>query len=183
MDKRTDIISGAERVFEDQGFRGIGVDGILAPSRASTRTLYKHFGSRDGLVVAVLEGRHRDFMGRLADRKESDHPVGHLFEVLEQWMTEHGTRGCMLLRAYSEYAGTNEEIVELVQGQKQEFEREIARRVHGVLGRADAELTTQIWLLFEGATAAASVSDRSVLKSAKRAAAMLLTLAAGNKND
>ncbi|MGR3422008.1 MAG: TetR/AcrR family transcriptional regulator [Paracoccus sp. (in: a-proteobacteria)] len=45
---------GVERVFEEHGFRGLGVDGILGPSRASTRTLYKHFGSRDGLVLAVL---------------------------------------------------------------------------------------------------------------------------------
>lgn len=179
MDKRTDMIAGAALAFEAEGFRGIGVDGILAPSGASTRTLYKHFGSRDGLVLAVLEERHRAFMARLEGRSEVADPVGELFDTLERWLIEHGARGCMLLRARSEYANANEDVVALVRRQKEEFEGEIARRVQTVLGRADAELSTQVWLLFEGATAAASVSDLSVVGVAKRAAAILLTAAQG----
>lgn len=177
MDKRNDMIAGAALAFEAKGFRGIGIDGILAPSGASTRTLYKHFGSRDGLVLAVLERRHRNYMGRLEARGEAADPVGELFDTLEQWLIEHGARGCMLLRARSEYASANEDVVALVRRQKEEFEREIARRVQTVLGCPDAELTAQIWLLFEGATAAASVSDLSVVGAAKRAAAILLAAA------
>lgn len=179
MDKRTDMIAGAALAFEAEGFRGIGVDGILAPSGASTRTLYKYFGSRDGLVLAVLGERHRAFMARLEGRSEVADPVGELFDTLEQWLIEHGARGCMLLRARSEYANANEDVVALVRRQKEEFEGEIARRVQTMLGRADAELSAQVWLLFEGATAAASVSDVSVVGVAKRAAAILLTAAQG----
>ncbi len=124
MDKRNNMIAGAARAFEAEGFRGIGVDGILAPSGASTRTLYKHFGSRDGLVLAVLEERHRDFMGRLELQSGNADPVGGLFDTLEQWLIEHGARGCMLLRARSEYASANEDVVALVRRQKEEFERE-----------------------------------------------------------
>ncbi len=179
MDKRSDMIEGAARAFEAQGFRGIGVDGILAPSGASTRTLYKHFGSRDALVLAVLEERHRDFMGRLELRSANAAPVGGLFDALEQWLIEHGAQGCMLLRARSEYASANEDVVALVRRQKQEFEREIARRVETTLGSADTNLATQIWLLFEGATAAASVSDLSVVGAAKHAAGVLVAAARG----
>lgn len=179
MDKRNDMITGAALAFEAEGFRGIGVDGVLAPSGASTRTLYKHFGSRDGLVLAVLERRHRDFMGRLEAQGGAGDPVGDLFDALEQWLVEHGARGCMLLRARSEYAAANEDVVALVRRQKEEFEREVARRVQAALGRADAELITQIWLLFEGATAVASVSEMSVVGAAKRAADTLLTAARG----
>jgi AcrR family transcriptional regulator len=176
MDKRGDIIAGAERVFEEQGFRGIGVDGILAPSGASTRTLYKYFGSRDGLVLAVLEARHRRFMETLAGTQSPNDPIEHLFDVLDRWTAEHKARGCLLLRAYTEYAGSNQDVVSLVRHQKLEFEQEIARRVEVVLGRADEELTAQIWLLFEGAAATASISTQSVIASAKRAAAVLASL-------
>ncbi|WP_198299051.1 TetR/AcrR family transcriptional regulator [Bordetella genomosp. 13] len=173
------MIDGAAQAFEARGFRGIGVDEVLAPSGASTRTLYKHFGSRDGLVLAVLQARHRDFMQRLHARGETGDPVAQLFHVLERWLVEHGARGCLLLRARSEYAAANEDIVALVRGQKEEFEREIARRVRAVLGRANAGLATQIWLLFEGATAAASVADLSVVAAARRAAAVLVMAARG----
>ncbi len=175
MDKRSHMIAGATRAFEAQGFRGIGVDAVLAPSGASTRTLYKHFGSRDGLVLAVLEQRHQDFMARLND--EGADPVGKLFDALEQWLAEHGARGCMLLRARSEYAGANEAIVTLVRRQKEEFEHEIGQRVAAALGHPDPALARQVWLLFEGATAAASVSDLSIISAARQAAKVLVEAA------
>jgi AcrR family transcriptional regulator len=179
MDKRNDMIAGATHAFDAEGFRGIGIDGILAPSGVSTRTLYKHFGSRDGLVLAVLEERHRNFMDRLDLQCGNADPVGGLFDTLEQWLAEHGARGCMLLRARGEYAGANEDVVALVRRQKEEFQQEIGRRVETELGFADAGLATQIWLLFEGATAAASVADLSVVGLAKQAARVLVTAAQG----
>lgn len=175
MDKRTEIITGAMRTFEAQGFRGIGVDAVLAPSGASTRTLYKHFGSRDGLVLAVVEQRHRAFMDRLAAAPNSG--VEGLFEALSVWLDEYGARGCMLLRAHGEYAGSNADIVACVRRQKNEFLVELGRRIEQVLGRQDEALALQIWLLFEGATAAASVVGAHVVGAAKEAAETLLSRA------
>ncbi|MBM3605854.1 MAG: TetR/AcrR family transcriptional regulator [Alphaproteobacteria bacterium] len=175
MDKRHDMIVGAMSTFEAQGFRGTGVDAVLAPSGASTRTLYKHFGSRDGLVQAVLEQRHRDFMEQLGTARSD--PVGELFSALERWLATHGSYGCMLLRARSEYAGANEAIVALVRRQKDDFNRKIACRIRAAIGRDDPELATQVWLLFEGATAAASVADLSVVGIARRAALALVKAA------
>jgi AcrR family transcriptional regulator len=176
MNKRDSMVWGASGVFETNGFRGVGVDAVLAPSGVSTRTLYKHFGSREALVEAVLEARHRQFMLRL-EGNQPDDPVGDLFDQLAQWLDEHGARGCMLLRARSEYAGASPEIVALVRRQKEEFEREIARRVALGLGKENASLAVQIWILFEGATAAASVSENSVVTQAKQAASALVALA------
>lgn len=181
MDKRTEIIIGATPVFEAEGFRGIGIDRVIAPSGASTRTLYKHFGSRDGLVTAVLEARHHGFMQQLEAEPWQDDPVGSMFDSLQLWLTSHGARGCMLLRARSEYAGASEEIVELVRRQKSEFVAEVQRRVLAALGRHDAKLSTQVWLLFEGATASASVVGVSVIEDAKEAALSLIASAQAGK--
>lgn len=184
MSRDEDIIVGAEAVFDGNGFRATGVDAVLAPSGASTRTLYKHFGSRDGLVLAVLERRHTAFMARLANglagglargQVPAD-PVAALFDTLEEWMEEHGARGCMLLRARAEYQQASAEIVEVVARQKTEFEAEVAQRVTGALGRADAALSRQIWILFEGATAAAAVAGAGCVDDARRAAGALLRL-------
>ncbi|HWL83849.1 MAG TPA: TetR/AcrR family transcriptional regulator [Roseomonas sp.] len=180
MDRRADILAGAASAFEIDGFRGIGVDRILAPSGASTRTLYKHFGSRDALVLAVLEERHRRFGERLEAAAGSTDGVAALFDTLRHWLEEHGARGCMLLRARAEYSGANEEIVTLVRRQKEEFRRMVTARVEAALGRSENRLATQIWILFEGATAAASVADLSAVDEAKAAAASLLAAARGN---
>lgn len=175
MDKRDQIIAGAMRMFEAQGFRGIGVDAVLAPSGASTRTLYKHFGSRDGLVLAVLEQRHQAFMDRLA--AAPDGGIAGLFDALSVWLVEFGASGCMLLRAHGEYAGSNPEIVDCVRRQKNEFLAEFAVRIEQELGRKDDTLTLQVWLLFEGATAAASVMGPHVVGAAKDASQALLARA------
>ncbi|MCM2502653.1 TetR/AcrR family transcriptional regulator [Aureimonas altamirensis] len=174
MNKHRDIITGAEAVFDGNGFRATGVDAFLAPSGASTRTLYKHFGSRDGLVLAVLDHRHRAFMARLAAGRAAGDPVAALFDTLENWMSEHGPRGCMLLRARAEYEQANAAIVDLVARQKAEFEEEVAERVAGALGKPNSALTRQVWILFEGATAAAPIAGLGCIEEARRAADALI---------
>jgi AcrR family transcriptional regulator len=173
MDKHKKILAGAERAFEAEGFRGIGVDKILAQSGASTRTLYKHFGSRDGLVLEVLQYRHLVYMGRLLDTDPFD-PIGQLFEVQRQWVLEHKNSGCMFIRAYGEYIAVNADIIAVVYEHKRQFQAEIERRVESAIGRSDAQLALQIWLLFEGATALTSFANTSALVSAKDAAKILL---------
>jgi AcrR family transcriptional regulator len=179
MDKHNAIVVGAADVFETEGFRGIGIDRIIASSGVSTRTLYKHFGSRDGLVIEVLRARHAAFMAQLAADPGASNPIAHLFDTLRHWIEARGARGCMLLRARSEYASACEEIVALVQQQKDEFRAEVAKRIRHCLGRDDATLTIQIWLMFEGATAGASVAGASVIDDAKQAALLLIATARG----
>jgi AcrR family transcriptional regulator len=179
MNKRDEVIAGATLAFEAEGFRGIGVDAILARSGASTRTLYKHFASRDALVLEVLATRHRDFLDLLDPRSPAAEPVAELFDTLKRWLAVHGAQGCMLLRARSEYASANADVVALVRQQKEAFKREVARRVESMLGCADAELATQVWVLFEGATAAASVAGLAVVDAAKRGALTLVDAARG----
>lgn len=178
MNKRNEMIAGASQVFETGGFRGVGIDRVIAASGASTRTLYKHFGSRDGLVLAVLEARHCAFMKQLSDSEAPDaDPVASLFDTLRDWIEEHGARGCMLLRARSEYGLGNAEIIRLVDRQKHEFREEIARRVKCALGHDDRALSAQIWVLFEGATAAASITGVPVIEDARLAALSLVAAA------
>jgi AcrR family transcriptional regulator len=177
MDKRTEILASAARTFETQGLRGVGIDQVLAPSGASTRTLYKHFGSRDGLVIAVLEDRHQQFMAQLASERADGEAIASLFDTLAHWVNARGASGCMLLRARSEYAQANEAIVTLVQQQKAQFHAEIAARVHTDLGREEAALALQVWMLFEGATAAATVAGPAVIDQARQAALTLMACA------
>jgi AcrR family transcriptional regulator len=174
MDKRNEMIAAAARVFDAEGFRGVGIDRVIAASGASTRTVYKHFGSRDGLVIAVLEARHQAFMALLRAQPASVDPVGSLFDCLKTWMQTHAARGCMLLRARSEYGEANSDIVALVHRQKQEFRLEVARRVEHALGIQHPLLSTQVWLLFEGAVASASVAGAEVIDDGKSAALSLL---------
>jgi len=60
--KRETLLDSAKRDFEREGFRALSVDRLLRESRISTCTLYKHFDSKDHLVVEVLERRHARYV-------------------------------------------------------------------------------------------------------------------------
>src|SRR5699024_10540841 len=60
------IITSTEPVFDQHGFAGSGVDRLTEAAGVSSRTLYKHLGSKSGLIAAVLNARRERF-ARLFD--------------------------------------------------------------------------------------------------------------------
>ena len=50
-----DSIAGAARdLFHSHGIRGIGVDAIAEAAGTNKMTLYRHFGSKDDLIIQCL---------------------------------------------------------------------------------------------------------------------------------
>ena len=181
-DKREALLDSAERDFEREGFRGISVERLLRENRISTRTLYKHFDSKDHLVVEVLERRHARYLRILdGERADADSPVDALFDSLERWIEGYGTSGCLFLRALGEYGDTEELIGECARRHKRALEGVVRECVTDALGRPDAALSLQVWLLFEGATAVAGVAGREVVDGARAAARALLARARASR--
>jgi AcrR family transcriptional regulator len=56
-DLRAQILNAAERSLYTDGIAVTGVDAVARGAGVSVVTLYKHFGSKDGLVGAVLSRR------------------------------------------------------------------------------------------------------------------------------
>jgi AcrR family transcriptional regulator len=74
---KADILRIAQEEFSSRGLSGARVDAIAARTRTTKRALYYHFGSKEGLYVAVLEkvyGDIRDDENRLglADMAAND---------------------------------------------------------------------------------------------------------------
>ena len=55
--KKQEILSVAERLFYEHGFRGVGLKQIIQEANVATMTLYNHFESKDNLVAQVLKQR------------------------------------------------------------------------------------------------------------------------------
>lgn len=53
---RERILSVAGRLFYRDGFRAIGIDRVIAEADVAKATFYKHFPSKDDLIVAWIEG-------------------------------------------------------------------------------------------------------------------------------
>jgi len=54
-----DILKVATAEFADKGLSGARVDAIAAATETSKRMIYYHFGSKEGLYLAVLEESYR----------------------------------------------------------------------------------------------------------------------------
>ena len=55
----SDILAVATTEFADKGLAGARIDEIAAATRTSKRMIYYHFGSKEGLYLAVLEASYQ----------------------------------------------------------------------------------------------------------------------------
>ncbi len=174
MDIRTRLISTAEQLFDRHGFTATGMDRLTGGAGISSRTLYKHVGSKNGLIVAVLNERDRRFH-RLVEKDSID----ALFGALGAWMAQENARGCLFLRAWQETGGDVPEIAEAMARHKQRLRDRIDEIVVAEIGRRNDDLAETIQLLFEGATHMTAYRGVKTVDVARKAAQRLVDAARG----
>lgn len=170
MDTRRKLLCAAEALFDRHGFTATGMGRLTRAADMSSRTLYKHAGSKADLIVAVLAERQQRFLRAI--RVQS---VEALFAALETWVRREGGRGCLFLRAYGETGGDAPEIAQAVSTYKAELFDTIEKIVSAETGGAhQPELAEQILVLFEGATWAAVYRGTGAINAARQAAVALI---------
>jgi AcrR family transcriptional regulator len=104
---RERLIESARTLFCRYGINSVGVDAIIEAAGTAKTTLYKLFGSKDGLVEAVLDREGREwrswFLGAI------DGPGGSARERLDRigpvlmiWFSREDFFGCPFINAVGE---------------------------------------------------------------------------------
>jgi AcrR family transcriptional regulator len=104
-DPRERILKVADRLFYSEGVRATGTEKIMSIAEVAKATFYRHFESKDALVLAYLENRDQ----ALWDYLSHPTPPKDLREVLtkfEQYANRPEVIGCPFLRIASEYPDT-----------------------------------------------------------------------------
>src|SRR5579864_8910598 len=99
-----DRIAGAARdLFHRLGIRGVGVDAIAEAAGTNKMTLYRHFGSKDDLIIEYLncKGRKSDEIWTEIESESPADPVGQLrgFVHKAAKFIAEDDRGCALANA------------------------------------------------------------------------------------
>lgn len=175
---RAAILGAATRLLYERGLDGIGVAELCGTIGVSKETLYRHFGSKDGLVRAVLEARSDHVVRWLRDAAATagEDPADQLaavFDALGRWHTEPTFRGCAIVNAATQRHDGPARVVAT---------RHLDRHLDlltGIAHRAGApnavSLGKQLLALVEGATVLADHhGDADAAKVAKDAALALL---------
>lgn len=168
-DTRSSIIATAEHVFDENGFAASGMDRLTDAANVSSRTLYKHLGSKNALIVATVDARRERFFDAL--RVDT---VAALFDALHRWTAAEGSRGCFFLRARGEGVDQHGAVAASVSAYRTQLYELIRHIVQTETGHDDDTLVEQVLVLFEGATSAASYRGLEVILAAKTAAAVLI---------
>jgi AcrR family transcriptional regulator len=107
-DARERIMSTAYKLFCRHGIRAVGIDTIIEQSGVAKMTMYRHFGSKDDLVLAVLDRREdvwtRDWLVAEVERRTDD-PAERLltiFDVFDGWFRRRNFEGCLFVNVLLE---------------------------------------------------------------------------------
>jgi AcrR family transcriptional regulator len=179
---RAAILEAATPVLYERGLDGIGVAELCTRIGVSKETLYRHFGTKDGLAEALLQARSDRVMRWLADAvaaagNDPGDQLRAVFDALARWYEEPGFRGCALLNAAAQH---HVEAVRAITTRHLDRYLDLLTGI-AVHAHADAPrlLARQLLMLVEGATTIAAHHDRTGAGDhARRAALILLTAAA-----
>ena len=179
-EKRQHLVAVATDLFNRFGYRAVGIDQVIAESGVAKTTLYRHFSSKEDLIVAVLKGIDEDFRESMrafvdSEAKRSKDKLAATFDFLALWFREDSFYGCPFINAAGEYGDRTSPVFHAAVLHKRlmvAYFEELARNAR----LADLkQIAEQINLLHEGAIAVAHVTgDADVAFKAKQAALELL---------
>ncbi|MEK1897990.1 MAG: TetR/AcrR family transcriptional regulator [Rhizobium sp.] len=180
IEKRQHIIETAYTLFKRDGFHATGIDRIIAEAEVAKMTMYRHFPSKDGLIVEVLNWRTDRFKRQLDPLSETamtpDEKIMAVFDWHERWFDSPDFHGCLFQHALAEFGERDHAVFEAVMRQK----RDLQDRIRDILaqsmpeGRAPHTAMT-LFMLIEGATMLAQMGQgKEAIDNVRKVAADLL---------
>ncbi|MDP2246585.1 MAG: TetR/AcrR family transcriptional regulator [Nitrosomonadales bacterium] len=174
------ILLVASDLFQTRGINSTGVDTIVAVAGTTKMTLYKHFTSKELLILEVLKKGHLDFQAWLTDQlskysKKPTEKLQKLFDFIEEWVSSPNYRGMAFLKASAEFPEESNSIHKLSAEQSEEFRAYLSDLAKDAGVKDYDGLSLQLSLLIEGAMQAEQIKRGSgTIKYAKKAAKILI---------
>lgn len=168
MSLQQDIASRLEQAFSHRGFAEPSVAELKTAADVSLRTLYRHFPSKESMVIGALAHRHARYLDFLREGLPAPGKAAltHLFQRLGQWMKNDAPHGCLSMSAFVAFPG-HPDIVDAVSQHK----RDMIQLLAELSGRPD--VAPALFLLHEGASAAWPLLGEHAIHAAEHAALQL----------
>ena len=177
---RERILESAYELFSRRGIRGVGVDEVIERAAVAKATLYRHFSSKDELVIAFLERREEVWTrGRIeaGARGKGSTPEGCLlaiFDVFDEWFHEDGFDGCSFINVLLETADLEHPVGQASVVHLENI-RSILRSLAGEAGLRDPDGFARKWhILMKGSIVSAGEGDLDAAKRAQEIGRLVL---------
>ncbi len=177
---RDHLLETALRLFYQHGYHATGIDLIIAEAGVAKTTLYRHFETKEDLILAALERRDeqdRDAMRAFVEQRASD-PIERLlvtFDFLETLFRDERFRGCIFVSAAGEHRDTINPVFRAAVMHKRLVLAYFEELAHAARFAEPKRIAAEVNLLHEGAIAVAQMTRTAEpARQAKRMAAQLL---------
>jgi AcrR family transcriptional regulator len=176
---RERILDAAYELFSRRGIRAVGVNEVIERAGVATATLYRHFASKDELVLAFLQLREqrwtKDFVeaGAISRGSDPEKRLLAIFDVFDEWFHRDDFEACSFINVLLEMGshhpagGASVEYLEHI--------RSIVRRLADEAGLRDSESFARSWhILMKGSIVSAAEGDVEAARRGKSMARLLI---------
>jgi len=177
---RERILKAAYELFSRRGIRAVGTDEVIERAVVARATLYRHFATKNDLVLAVLERREQLWTHGLIEAQSQqrgntpEEQLLAIFDVMHDWFQNRdGYEGCsfinVLLELGADHPAGRASIAHI------DHVRDIVRHRAVAAGLHDVEVFAQSWhILMKGAIILAAVGDLDAAQHAQKMARALI---------
>jgi AcrR family transcriptional regulator len=156
---RERLLHAAVELFLRDGFGPVGLDRIIDAVGVTKTTFYKHFESKDDLILRALAYQHEVEMRGLTEdvaARAGDDPrrqILAMFDVFDEWFAAPNFRGCIFLSAVTEFPLRTDPIHIAAAAHGAGLQRFVAERAiaAGAAAPAADTLADQVLLVISGA--------------------------------
>jgi AcrR family transcriptional regulator len=179
LSARERILDAAYELFSQRGVRAVGVNELIERAGVATATLYRHFPSKDELVLAFLDLREqrwtKDLLEAGAMRRGSnpEERLLAIFDVLDEWFHRDDFEAGSFMKVLFELGAKHPAGGASVRHLEQM--RSMVRRLAEEAGLRDPESLARSWhILMQGSIVAATEGDVQAAQRSKSMARLLI---------
>ncbi|GAB2686747.1 TetR/AcrR family transcriptional regulator [Kribbella swartbergensis] len=160
---RARLLETATGLFYAEGLHAVGIDRVIAEAQVTRATLYRHFPSKDDLIVAYLTQADEAIRAQVdAARTQAASPDDTIRTVgrsIADDIQRAGFRGCAFLNAAAEYPDPGHPVHQAVLRHRQWFLETLTELFSGT-GKIDPEPAARHFVMLrDGAMAAGCLTD------------------------
>ena len=169
---RERILDSSYDLFSRRGVRDVGIDEVIDHAGVAKATLYRHFSSKDDLVLAFLERRERLWTLGWVDveaRRRGDTPEAQLlaiFDAFDEWFHRDDFEACAFVNILLEMGPSHPTGVACAR--HLENIRVVISKLADEAGLREPETFAHSWhILMNGSIVAASEGDEDAARRAQ----------------
>lgn len=152
---RARIMASASQLFSQYGYQAVGVDTLVAEANVAKATLYKHFPSKDDVIVAYLHQEDENLWHwweeAVEDATTPRERLLAVFNMVEKRVTSPTCYGCPFLLAAAEFPKQDHPAHRFAVEHKKKVQQRLFSLISAAGFDNPDQLTDALYLIYDGA--------------------------------